>query len=139
MNTVIPDKNNIVIGSKYNDHLEGDDGQNKIYGLGGNDFIEVLGYKNLVYGGNGKDILDVWGGSHKLYGGKGKDIFKLGGAKNVVIADFKNKQDKILIESSKKYKLKNKGKDVFIYEGNDLLAKVKKAKGLLSTKGKYLV
>ena len=39
----------------------------------------------------------------------------------------------------KKLKLKNKGKDVFIYSGKDLLAKVKKAKGLLSKKGKYLV
>jgi len=35
-------------------------------------------------------------------------------------------------------KLKNKGKDVFIYQGKDLLAKVKKAEGLLSIKRKYL-
>ena len=39
----------------------------------------------------------------------------------------------------KKLKLKNKGKDVYIYEGKDLLAKVKKGKGLLSKKGKYLI
>ena len=39
----------------------------------------------------------------------------------------------------KKLKLKSKGKDVFIYQGKDLLAKVKKAKGLLSKKGKYLI
>ena len=128
-----------VIGSKYNDELEGDGGQNIIYGLGGNDDIEVSGTKNIVYGGKGKDILDVRGGSHKLYGGKGKDIFKLGSAKNVLIADFKDKQDKILIDSSGKYKLKNKGKNVYIYLENDLLARVKGAKGLLSKKGKYLV
>ena len=39
----------------------------------------------------------------------------------------------------KKLKLKNKGKDVHIYKGKDLLAKVKGAKGDLSKKGKYLV
>ena len=35
--------------------------------------------------------------------------------------------------------LKNKGKDVHIYKGKDLLAKVKGAKGDLSKKGKYFV
>ena len=39
----------------------------------------------------------------------------------------------------KKLKLKNKGKDTFIYKGKDLLAKVKGAKGQLSKKGQYLV
>ena len=136
-----PDKNIIVVGSQYNDDLEGDGGQNKIYGLGGNDYIEVSGSKNLVYGGKGNDILDVRFAGHKLYGGKGKDLFKLSSsAKNVLIADFKDKQDKILIKGvTNKLKLKNKAKDVYIYDGNDLLAKVKKAKGLLSKKGKYLV
>ena len=35
--------------------------------------------------------------------------------------------------------IKNKGKNVHIYMGNDLLAKVQGAKGNLSKKGKYLV
>ena len=39
----------------------------------------------------------------------------------------------------KKLKLKNKGKDVHIYKGKDLLAKVKGTKGDLSKKGKYFV
>ena len=39
----------------------------------------------------------------------------------------------------KKLKLKNKGIDVHIYKGKDLLAKVKGAKGDLSKKGKYFV
>ena len=77
---------------------------------------------------------------HKLYGGKGKDIFKLNKGKgHNFIQDFKNKQDKIFIGSANKLKLKNKGKDVYIYKGKDLLAKVKGAKGDLSKKGKYLV
>ena len=67
--------------------------------------------------------------NYKLSTGKGYDLIK----------DFKNKQDKIFIGSMKKLKLKNKSKDVYIYKGKDLLAKVKGAKGLLSKKGKFFV
>ena len=56
-----------------------------------------------------------------------------------MIQDFKNKEDKIFIGSMKKLKLKNKGKDVYIYKGKDLIAKVKGAKGDLSKKGKHLI
>ena len=140
---VDPDKNNIIIGSKYNDkHLEADGGQNIIDGGKGHDIIYVSGNKNKAYGGSGNDVLDVYGDFHKLYGGKGKDIFKISanGKGKHLIADFKDKQDKIFIKGgSKKLKLKNKGKDVYIYKEKDLLAKVKGAKGLLSKKGKYLV
>ena len=51
---------------------------------------------------------------------------------------FKNKQDRIFVGSMKKLKLKNKGKDVHIYKGKDLLAKVKGAKGDLSKKENIL-
>ncbi len=137
-----PDKNNIVIGSKYADkYLEGDGGDNIIDGGAGNDKIYISGGKNIVYGGLGNDVLQVLNSnSHKLYGGKGKDIFKLSKGKGYdLIQDFKDKEDKIYIGSTKKLKLKNKGKDVLIYIGKDLLAKVKGAKGDLSKKGKYLV
>ena len=56
-----------------------------------------------------------------------------------MIQDFENKEDKIFIGSMKKLKLKNKGKDVLIYKGKDLLANVKGAKGLLSKKGQNLI
>ena len=71
----------------------------------------------------------------------GKDFLKLSKGKgHYLIQDFENKKDKIFIGSSKKIKLKDKGKyDVWIYKGNDLLAKVKWAEGDLSVKGKYLV
>ena len=107
---------------------------------GGND--KLFGDKgtNILNGGIGNDLLVGGLGNDKLIGGKGKDIFKLSKGKGYdLIQDFKNKQDKIFIGSIKKLKLKNKGKDVLIYSGKDLLAKVKKAKGLLSKKGKYLV
>ena len=114
-----------------NDTLKGNKGNDNLWGYSGNDNID---------GGNGNDTLVGGKGNDKLIGGKGKDIFKLSTGKGFdLIQDFKNKQDKIFIGSMKKLKLKNKGKDVYIYKGKDLLAKVKKAKGDLSKKGKFLV
>ena len=82
-------------------------------------------------GGKGKD---------KLIGGKGKDIFKLSKGRGYdLIQDFKDNKDKIFIGSYKNLKLKNKGKNVFIYDGNDLLAKVKGANIHLSKEDKFLV
>ncbi|MDC3089360.1 Ig-like domain-containing protein [Prochlorococcus sp. AH-716-N03] len=118
----------ILIGIE---NVNGGSGNDKIYGSKGS---------NILNGGKGNDLLVGGSGNDKLIGGKGKDIFKLSKGKGYdLIQDFKNKQDKIFIGSTKKLKLRNKGKDVFIYSGKDLLAKVKKAKGLLSKKGKYLV
>ena len=115
-------KNDTILGGKGNDNLWGYLGNDKISGGAGND---------ILCGGLGND---------KLIGGKGKDIFKLSKGKGYdLIQDFKNKQDKIFVGSMKKLKLKNKGKDVLVFQGKDLLAKVKKAKGLLSKKGGYLV
>ena len=126
-------KYNKFIGKLYknNDTISGGKGNDKLWGYAGNDKIS---------GGNGNDILCGGIGNDKLIGGKGKDIFKLSKGKGYdLIQDFKNKQDKIFIGSMNKIKLKNKGKDVHIYKGKDLLAKVKGAKGDLSIKGKYIV
>jgi len=115
-------------------------GIENIDGGGGNDKLYGNIISNTLTGGTGNDLLVGGVGKDKLIGGKGKDIFKLSKGEGYdLIQDFKNKQDKIFIGSIKKLKLKNKGKDVYIYEGKDLLAKVKGAKGDLSEKGKYLV
>jgi len=114
-----------------NDTLIGGKGKDNLWGYSGNDEIS---------GGSGNDILCGGLGNDKLIGGKGKDIFKLSTGKGFdLIEDFENKQDKIFIGSMKKLKLKNKGNDVYIYKGQDLLANVKGAKGVLSKKRKYLV
>ena len=141
-----PNKINGTIGI---DFIKGMAGNDKI--SGGNSSDVILGEKgnDLLYGGNGNDII-IGGdeedtliggkGKDKLIGGKGKDIFKLSTGKGFdLIQDFENKQDKIFIGTAKKLKLKNKGKNAFIYQGKDLLAKVKGAKGDLSKKGKFLV
>ena len=88
----------------------------------------------------GNDILFGAKGKDKLIGGQGKDIFKLSPGKGYdLIQDFKKKQDKIYVGSMNKLKIKNKGKDIYIYKENDLLAKVKGAMGGLSKKGNYFV
>ena len=107
---------------------------------GGNDIVYGNKESNTLNGGTGNDLIVGGKGKDKLIGGKGKDIFKLStGYGYDLIEDFEDKQDKIFIGSMKKLKLKNKGNDVYIYKGKDLLAKVKGAKDELSKKGKYLV
>ena len=102
---------------------------------GGNDIVYGNKESNTLNGGTGNDLIVGGKGKDKLIGGKGKDIFKLStGYGYDVIEDFEDKQDKIFIGSMKKLKLKNKGNDVYIYKGKDLLAKVKGAKDELSKK-----
>ena len=141
---IFSSKSNVVYLSttKRQNTKDGKDiltGIENVNGGAGNDVIYGSKGSNILNGGKGNDLLSGGSGKDKLIGGKGKDIFKLSKGKGYdLIQDFKDKQDKIFI-GSKKLKLRNKGKDVFIYSGKDLLAKVKKAKGLLSKKGKYLV
>tara|TARA_A100000164_G_scaffold353859_1_gene360895 strand:+ start:189 stop:1313 length:1125 start_codon:yes stop_codon:yes gene_type:complete len=135
-------KINLTITKKQNtkDGLDTLIGIENINSGGGNDKLYGNKGSNILNGGTGNDLLVGGLGNDKLIGGKGKDIFKLSTGKGFdLIQDFKNKEDKIFIGSMKKLKLKNKGKDVYIYNGKDLLAKVKGAKGDLSKKGKYLV
>ena len=122
------DGKDILIGIE---NVNGGGGKDKLYGSKGS---------NILNGGTGNDLLVGGLGNDKLIGGKGKDIFKLSTGKGYdLIHDFKDKEDKIFIGSMKKLKLKNKGNDVYINKGKDLLAKVKGAKEDLTIKGKYIV
>jgi len=142
--------NDVIKGTKkVNDSLRGNNGNDILSGKGGNDTLFGDLGADIIYGGSGSDLLYGGFGSDKLHGGKGKDkliggkgkdIFKLSKGRGYdLIQDFKDKKDKIFIGSYQNLKLKNKGKNVFIYDGNDLLAKVKGAKGLLSKQGKYFI
>ena len=134
-------KNLQEYGSPYHDKYINKKSQNiTFYGFEGNDHIITGDGNDKIYGGSGKDLLIGGSGKDLLVGGKGKDIFKLSTGKGYdLIQDFENKEDKIFIGSMNKLKLKNKGKDVLIYKGKDLLANVKGAKGLLSKKGQNLI
>ena len=121
-----------INGGKGNDKLIGNNFSNILIGGTGNDLIVGGAGKDELIGGVGKDV---------LIGGAGKDIFKLSKGKgNDTIKDFEHNQDKIYIGSMKKLKIKKKGKDVYIYQGKDLLAKVKgAAEDFLYKEGKYIV
>ena len=123
-----------------NDIISGGTGNDKLWGYSKNDKVSGGSGNDILNGGDGNDLLVGGKGKDKLVGGIGKDIFKLSPGKGYdLIKDFEDKQDKIFIGSIKKLKLKNRGKDIHIFSGKDLLAKVKKAKGDLSKKGKYLI
>ena len=92
-----------VIGSRFDDVLSGDGGNNIVSGWTGNDVLHGLGGSDQVFGGDGNDVLDGGAGQDTLYGGAGADSFvfsALGdsgiGAKADLITDFSSAQgDKI--------------------------------------------
>ncbi len=132
--------NNLFLGSSASEKVFAGNGNDKLYGNNGNDKLCGESGNDKLLGESGNDLLVGGKGNDLLVGGQGKDIFKLSKGKGYdLIQDFKDKQDKIFTGSIKKIKLKNKGKDIYIYSGKDLLAKVKGAKGDLSKKGQYLV
>ena len=92
-----------------------------------------------LYGKNGNDVMNGSKGLDWLYGGKGSDIFviskKFGkGKKNEDrIYDFEDGKDKIEVYGSiGKIVIQDSGKDAYISKGNDVLAYVEGAAGLLS-------
>ena len=137
--------NKKLIGSKFNDDFTFGGGNDILFGNGGNDKLNGEGGNDYLNGGSGDDILHGGNGKNKIVGGIGKDLFKLTKGKGFdMIKDFKDNEDKISFGGfpTKYLKLKNKGKNAYIYyvgEGNDLLAKVKGAAGKLSSNGAYLV
>ena len=134
------DRNDKISGRDGGDRILGGEGGDSLYGDSGGDILYGGKGKDILNGGKGNDILSGGKGKDKLIGGNGKDIFKLSKGRGYdLIQDFKDKQDKIYIGSMKKLKLKNKGSDVYVYMGKDLLAKVKGAKGDLSKKGKFII
>ncbi len=58
----------LLHGTKYNDHILGLKGDDKLYGHGGKDLIEGGFGHDLLYGGIGNDHLKGGDGNDKLYG-----------------------------------------------------------------------
>ena len=65
-----------LLGSNFDDDLNGDHGDNEIMGLGGSDEIRARGGNDLVEGGDGDD--NIFGGADDdiLLGGVGRDILR---------------------------------------------------------------
>ena len=76
--------NDLVIGSKAGDFIDGGAGNDTIYGGGGNDFIQSSTGNDLIYGGDGNDNIR-WGqgnfneivGNDTIFGGAGHDLINV--------------------------------------------------------------
>lgn len=126
--------NNTLVGTVYDDYLNGGDGNDLLLGSTGSD---------TLVGGNGNDDLFGYGGNayeyDKLYGGYGADWFYLGTAQYgdyyskagyAIVADFFASQgDKLVVAGNPSdYTLVNTTNfvgtaslDTAIYKGNELI------------------
>lgn len=69
----------IIIATKFNDIMIGDDQDNLLYGFDGDDEI---------HGGDGNDYIVGGKGKNKLYGNDGSDVFEIGEGENLVYGGF---------------------------------------------------
>ena len=116
--------NDVVIGNKAANRLNGHKGNDRLYGGGGRD---------LLIGGGGKD---------KLWGQGGRDTFRIErGTGYTIIKDFSDGVDRIHLGSGRRgLQFKSHGGDLHIYQHNDLLAIVEDASAEdVQLKGKYLI
>ncbi len=63
----------IKVGTKFNDTLNGSNGDDFLFGLAGNDKLFGKGGNDTLKGGKGSDLLDGGTGNDKLFGGLGND------------------------------------------------------------------
>jgi Ca2+-binding RTX toxin-like protein len=77
-----------VIGTEFNDIIDGDNNDNVFYGEGGIDRINFFNGRNIGYGGIGNDrfeTIHTENGENHLYGDTGNDSFFLGdNGKNII-------------------------------------------------------
>lgn len=88
-----------IIGSAFNDTLEGDnfdnimyggDGYDRLYGLGGDDTLDGGAGGGELYGYSGNDVLYGGSGNDNIDGGDGDDTVVYAGAASGVTLDFNN-------------------------------------------------
>ena len=116
--------NDVVIGNKAANRLNGQKGNDRLYGGGG---------KDLLIGGGGKD---------KVWGQGGPDTFRIKrGTGYIIIKDFSDGADRIHLGSGRSdINFRSRGDDLFVYQRKDLLAIVEDVSaGDLHRRGSYLV
>ena len=100
-----------IIGSNFNDVLEGNNQGNVIEGLAGNDIIDGGNGNDTLQGGEGNDIIDGGNGIDTLSGGEGNDTLNGGNGRDTLEGGDGNDT---LIGGA--------GRDILIGgEGNDVL------------------
>ncbi|MFT3986163.1 M10 family metallopeptidase C-terminal domain-containing protein [Aestuariivirga sp.] len=75
-----------VVGTRYGDVLQGDEGGNILDGQGGSDYLFGWGGTDYLYGGAGRDFLYGGDGADTLSGGLGNDV--LNGNDGIDTADY---------------------------------------------------
>jgi Ca2+-binding RTX toxin-like protein len=73
-----------VVGSDFNDKIDGSDTANILVGLGGNDTLNGNGGNDTLYGGDGADTLNGGDGDDTLVGGAGADTLNGGDGNDTV-------------------------------------------------------
>ena len=73
-----------IVGTKFNDWLAGDAGDNLLEGRHGNDWIFGAGAQDTLFGGKGHDHLFGGAGDDLLYGGAGADYIDGGPGSDTV-------------------------------------------------------
>ncbi len=78
-----------LVGSRHNDILAGDGGDNRLEGGDGNDDLYggPAGGDDMMFGGNGDDRVFGGKGNDTLTGGAGSDILKGGPGDDIIIVD----------------------------------------------------
>ena len=78
-----------LVGSRHNDILAGDGGDNRLEGGDGNDDLYggPAGGDDMMYGGNGDDRIFGGRGNDTLTGGEGSDVLRGGTGEDTIIVD----------------------------------------------------
>jgi len=76
-----------IVGTPWDDVLNGTGGKDVICGLDGNDTLNGLGGKDVLVGGDGDDTLNGGGGKDKLFGGAGNDTLNGGNGKDKLFGE----------------------------------------------------
>ena len=120
------DGNDKLTGGNGLDLLGGFAGNDRLNGNDGDDFLDGGAGKDKLKGGNGDDWLVGGEGIDKVNGGGGNDVFYVVEGKGFdVIQDFTKGEDEIQFEiTNLGVSVENNLGDAWIFQGDDLLAKV---------------
>jgi Ca2+-binding RTX toxin-like protein len=77
-----------LIGSDFDDNLQGDNSANELWGGKGNDILQGNGGDDTLYGGDGDDVLSGGTGSDTLYGGGGSNWVSYYGGSGAVTVNL---------------------------------------------------
>ena len=79
------DGDDVILGTRRNDRIQGGDGDDVICGRGGDDRLDGDAGADTIYAGSGDDRVSGGGGPDRLHGGAGSDALDGGAGADVLI------------------------------------------------------